>query len=145
MFSPEEKAEIDSIIGIPFECFKEEITIYRTPTIAFVNSDAGFNFAYGAEQPSVNMTYQPQSGKFWATVEYLDNIQENELMFPDMNAPIQIAKSFVRISVQESGRAFLEGVEKIVIDGNSFAPASEARPRGMFSRNTFDYYFSRLP
>lgn len=145
MFSPEEQAEIDEMIGIPFECFKETITIYRTPTIAFVNSDAGFNFAYGAEQPAVNMTYQPQSGQFLATVEYLDNLQENLSLFPDMNAPVQIGKSYVRISVQESGRAFLEGVEKIVIDGNSFAPVSEARPRGMFTRNTFDYFFSKLP
>ena len=64
---------------IPFETFKEEITIFRAPKVAFVNSSSDFNFAYGAEQPSVDMDYLPQSGKFMATVSTLITFKNSSL------------------------------------------------------------------
>jgi len=143
-FSAEEMAEIAEIEMEPFDCFKELITIYRTPNIAYVSNGPAFNFAYQEEQSAVNSTYVIRSGQFLATIEYLDNIGEQQLLHPAPDSTLTVPKNFLRLGVTGDAKDYLTQVEKVIIDNQSFIPASDARPRGMFARRYYDYFFQKL-
>ncbi len=144
MFSPEEMAEINEMEMEPFDSFKETIVIYRTPDIAYISNGPNFNFAYSSDQPAVTATNIIRSGAFEATVEYLDNVGEQQLLHPDRDSANTVPKNFLRLGVTGDARDYLTQVEKVVIDGMSFIPASDARPRGMFTRRYYDYFFQKI-
>ena len=89
MFTQSERDEIDALIGIPFETFKEEIVVYQTPTVTYISSSPEFNFAFEENQPAAETAFVPKSGTFMATVQYLVDLKENENFFPTNDAQVK--------------------------------------------------------
>lgn len=146
MFTDAEKAEAEALLGEAFDSYKEKIVIYKTPTTAFVGTaSSNFNFAFGGEQPAAQMEYVTQSGEFWATVEYVDQEDDQKMFHPLNNGNIQLPYGDVRISTTgETAKDFLESCEKIVLDGKDFRRVSDVMPRGLFSRGGYDCWLKKI-
>ena len=145
MFSDIEKAEIEALLGEAFDAFKEKILIYKTPTTTYVSTQANnFNFAWGAEQPAADVSYTTASGEFWATVEYVDQ-EDDQKLYHALNTPLKQPYGDVRISTSGTeAKNFLEDCEKIVLDGKDFRRVSDVMPRGIFNRNYFDCWLKKI-
>ena len=143
-FSADELSEMNDMYGEAFDSFKEQIVIYQTPTISFVSSGPSFNFAAGIEQPGLSSVNVVRSGVFWATVEYLDNIGAEQLVHPSRDTAVAVPKTFLRLGVTGDARDYITQIEKLVVDGVSFEPASDPFARGIINRNYYDYFFEKV-
>jgi len=146
MFSTQEQAEIEALLGEAFDSFKEKIVIYSTPTVAFVASaTSDYNFAFGAGQPASAATYVTNSGEFWATVEYVDSESHQHLAYPVDQGPLKQPQGEVRIATSgQAARDMLMNAEKIVLDGIDYRRSTDIIHRGMFSRNYFDCWLTKI-
>jgi len=146
MFTQAEKDELTEMLGAAFEAFQERIVIYKTSLKTFVaTEESDFNFAYGDEQPAVEMQYTPQSGEFWATVEYVNLKDAQQLLYFSTQSNIKIPKGDVKISVSGSEAAdFLRNVEHINLDGQEFKVSSDIVPRGLFNRDYYDCWLEKI-
>jgi len=143
MFTDAEKEEIRAMRAEPFLSFKELITAYKTPEITYVSTGSGYNFAF-TDQPESVVDYTPQSGSFYATVHHVALLPDQKIQPGPGNSPILIANPYVRICVTgEQDRDFFDKALKISLDGNEFKPTTYHRPRGIFERPYFEYYFER--
>lgn len=138
-----ERAELESMYDIPFDFFKEQIAIVKTPISIFVASGPNFNFIFDEEQPDSQQTYTYQSGVFWATVEYIDNRDGQRLGAP-MDSNINKLEGFVRISVTGDAKAYLDQYETINFDNQRFKKISDLQPRGIASRRYFDCWLQKI-
>lgn len=146
MFTDAEKAEATELLGLAFDGFKERIVIYKTPTTTFVASaGSNFNFGYGDQQPAASVEYVTNSGEFWATIEYVDQQDNQQLFHALRNANIQQPYGDVRISTSgDTAREYLEQCEKIVLDGKDFRRVTDIMPRGLFARDNFDCWLKKI-
>ena len=143
-FSADEIAEMNEMYAELFDSFKEEIVIYRTPTTALISVGPSYNFSFGANQPSLESVNVIRSGSFWATVEYLDNIGAQQIVHPSRDTAVAVPKTFIRIGVTGDARDYITQIEKLVIDGSSFEPASDPYARGIINRSYYDYFFKKI-
>ncbi len=143
MFTDAEKAEAEALLGEAFATYKETVIIYKTPTETIIeSSDYIFGFQ---DQPALTKTYVSQSGQFYATIEYIDQTDNQQLANIPFNSPVSKNLGFVRMSVSGSAaRAYLEDVKKIVFDGKDFLRVSDIMPRGLFSRQGFDCWLQKI-
>lgn len=144
MFTAAEQSELNELQGAPFEAFKELIVAFKTPTVTYFSNNGNFNFAYQEAQPGVSANYTPISGQFYATIEYVDDLNEEATKFPAKEkGALAVQDNFVIVRVSGDGKLFLDNAEKVMIDGEPFVNTTYSRPRGILSRTFFDYYYRR--
>lgn len=130
----------DALWNLPFNFFKETIVIYKTPQEVYISSDSNFNFFYGEKSPGVEKTYITQSGVFEATIEYIDQEDNQKRNYVPTDNPAVNTEAKVRITVGTGAAAFLNECEKITFDGNNFRVLSDQQPRGMFTRSQINLW-----
>lgn len=144
-----ERNEIRAMEGELFDTFKEEILLYKAPTKTFLVKTQGasdFNFAYGAEleADNPNVTYVPASGTFWATIEYVDQQDNQQTEFANNSNPV-LPKGIVKVCVSgTTAKDFMSASEKIFFDGENFTILSDIRPRGMFERQYYEFWLQKF-
>ncbi len=143
-FTAAEKAELTDMSTEPFASFMESILMYRSASVTYISQGPNFNYAFGSEQPDVVATYITNSGFFNATIEYFDNLDQHQDRYPLKDSPLSVPATFVRVGVTGDAKDFLDSKEKIVLDGNNFRAVSDGMPRGIFSRDYFDFYFVKI-
>ena len=143
LFTATEKAEIASLQDDVFDTFKEKIVIFQTPLETYVaTTNTNFNFAFEDQQPLNNVTYTIVSGQFDATIEYVDQ-QDNQQLNKIDNSRITTTDGYVRICVSGDANNYLKDAKNITFDGDSFVIVSDKRPRGIFVRKYFDYFLQK--
>lgn len=138
-----DKTECQSMLQEVFDAYKEKIVVYKTPISTFIVTE-NYNFAYGAAQNNSNVIYTPQRMEFEATIEYLDSLTTAKKQFPIESLNLSATENYVRISIQNDAKDWLENSEEIELDGNKFKLISTGQPRGLFNRAWFDYLLQRL-
>lgn len=133
MLSAAEKAECDLMINDAPATFGEYITIFKSP-VETNNSETNFNFAFAGQKGE--STYTVQSGRFFGTIEYTDEQDNQYIKYHPADSLAATPKGFVRLSVSGTeAREFLSDARVIKFDGMNFKPASDLIFRGLFSRD----------
>ncbi len=144
MFTAAEKAELEEMSREPFNSFKEQIIIFKTPTAALISSTNNYNFAY-QQQPALVASTITQSGAFWATIEYVTTEGGQTLDNQHPNFNFQQPLGTVRLSVSGAlALDFITNSEKIVLDGKPFRRTSDIVFRGLFNRDYFDCWLTKI-
>ncbi len=145
MLSANIKQQAEGLLDIVFNTFKEEISVYQTPTRTYINlagNDANFNFN---APPEDDFTYVVASGVFEATVEYVDQQDNQQKNFPTPDMPIVAPLGFVKICVSgDAARTILTKSEKVRFDNTDFKIVSDSRPRGIFNRKYTDFWLQKI-
>lgn len=143
--SAAEIQECNELIDEAFNTFKELITVYKAPTVTYINPGADFNFVFGEEQPASSAaTYIVNSGQFWATIEYVDQYDNNQFRFAPNDNPVQLPRPNVKISVSgEAANNFLREAERVVLDNRSYILTTDEMRRGLLGgRNYSDFWLT---
>ncbi len=143
MFTDAERAELSSLYSIAFESFKERVVAYKNATETILNTSSNYNFAYGPNQPNLDISHKIQSGVFYATIQHMNSLTDQTLDVKG-ESPIFVSSPFVKIGVTGDDRDFLADAKKLVVDGLEFQPATKGRPRGIIDRNYSEYFFVRI-
>lgn len=131
------KAQADALWILPFELYKELITVYKTPKKVFVSSaNSTYNFAYGEDSLGINQTYVTQSGQIYATVDFVDQEDNNKFTWAGegRNQTHDVtSEQKVKICFGTGDYHYFSDSEKIVIDGRNFRILSDYQNRGAIS------------
>lgn len=144
-----ERDEIRAMQGELFDTFKEEILLYKAPSKTFLvktQEASDYNFAYGVQLDvdNSNVTYAPTSGTFWATIEYVDQQDNQQTEFVNNANPL-LPKGIVKVCVSgTTARDFMKSSKKIFFDGENFTILSDIRPRGMFEREYYEFWLQKF-
>lgn len=123
-----------------FDFYKEKIILYKTPDKVFVSSSANFNFAFGANSPGASLSYITQSGEFYATVEYVNEEDNNKLDYSPNDNSAYTSHGKVLLTFESGALPYFANHEKVVLDGRNFRQLSEIQPRGPFARDSFSVW-----
>ncbi len=138
------KAQATALWQAGFDFWAEPILIYKTPKEVYLYTDnSSYNFAYGQDSPGVARTYQTQSGFFQGIVEYIDqsdNQQKNFAGAGQNQTHNLYSEAKVRLTFETGALAYLDKLEKIVIDGKNYRILSDFQPRGMFERSQLNIW-----
>lgn len=128
------KQQAEAMWLLPFELYKELVTVYKTPTQVFVSSsNPTFNFAYGADSPGVDLSYVTQSGQIYATIDFVDQEDNNQFKFANSNSHNVVSEQKVKMCFNSGDFHYFQNCEKVVIDNRNFRILSDYQNRGAIS------------
>lgn len=131
------KAQCEILHSLPFELYKELITVYKTPKQVYVSSaNSAYNFAYEEESPGLNLSYVTQSGQIYATIDFIDSDFANKLSWAGAGQNqihSQVTEQSVKICIGTGDFHYFQKCEKIVIDNRNFRILTDYQGRGAIS------------
>jgi hypothetical protein len=134
--------EISGITGIfedIFDTFKRNIVIHKEPvkTISQINTEN--LFGYGDASNTVNYTYAPQSGTYFAKISYVEKTSDDPYV---RELTSRIDNDLVRIKVKEDARDYISKgkTEKITFDDKTFQIAGNEIVKNFLGSEFFIYY-----
>ena len=131
------------------DTFTRVFTVYQEPTRLVIATDPNYN-PYSFSQTTGSIQYIPNPIQLSGRILY-DKQQEWGFVRPyvgrgpnegQLKIKDQTTRS-VRIKVDASGAAILQAGKKFTIDGLNFDLESQQRPHGLFSAESFTFYFVR--
>ena len=134
--------EISGITGIfedIFDTFKRTIVIHKEPvkTISQINTEN--LFGYGDSSNTVNYTYAPQSGSYFAKISYVEKSSEDPYV---RDLATRIDSNVVRIKVKTDARDYIKKgkTEKITFDDKTFQIAGNEIVKNFLGSEFYIYY-----
>lgn len=131
------KAQCEVLHTLPFELYKELITVYKTPREVYVSSsNSEYNFAYGQDSPGLNLSYVTQSGQVYATVDFVDSDVDNKLTWAGAGqnqTHSQITQQVLKLCFGTGDFHYFRNCEKIVLDNRNFKILTDYQGRGAIS------------
>jgi hypothetical protein len=134
--------EISGITGIfedIFDTFKRTIVIHKEPvkTISQINTEN--LFGYGDSSNTVNYTYAPQSGSYFAKISYVEKSSEDPYV---RDLGTRIDSNIVRIKVKDDVRSYIQKgkTEKITFDDKTFQIAGNEIVKNFLGSEFYIYY-----
>jgi hypothetical protein len=134
--------EIKGITGIfedIFDTFKRTVVIHKEPvkTISQINTEN--LFGYGDSSNTVNYTYAPQSGSYFAKVSYVEKKSEDPYI-RDLTS--RVDSNLVRIKVKSDARTYIQKgkTEKITFDDKTFEIAGNEMVKDFLGSEFYIYY-----
>jgi len=134
--------EISGITGIfedIFDTFKRTIVIHKEPvkTISQINTEN--LFGYGDSSNTVNYTYAPQSGSYFAKISYVEKSSEDPYV---RDLGTRIDSNIVRIKVKNDVRNYIQKgkTEKITFDDKTFQIAGNEIVKNFLGSEFYIYY-----
>lgn len=133
------------MLNTVFDTFKEPISIYKTATETFISSSNDYNFVFGGNNGAeVTTNYIVNSGVFQATVEFIDQQDNQNKSNEPSDTPFLSPKGKIHISLEIGAREFMRGCEKIMFDNESYRVISCPMARGIFARNFVDFWLEPI-
>ncbi len=134
--------EISGITGIfedIFDTFKRTIVIHKEPvkTISQINTEN--LFGYGDSSNTVNYTYAPQSGSYFAKISYVEKSSEDPYV---RDLGTRIDSNIVRIKVKNDVRNYIQKgkTEEITFDDKTFQIAGNEIVKNFLGSEFYIYY-----
>ena len=134
--------EISGITGIfedIFDTFKRTIVIHKEPvkTISQINTEN--LFGYGDSSNTVNYTYAPQSGSYFAKISYVEKSSEDPYV---RDLGTRIDSNIVRIKVKDDVRSYIQKgkTEKITFDDKTFQIAGNEIVKNFLGSEFYIYH-----
>ena len=134
--------EISGITGIfedIFDTFKRTIVVHKEPvkTISQINTEN--LFGYGDSSNTVNYTYAPQSGSYFAKISYIEKSSEDPYV---RDLGTRIDSNVVRIKVKNDVREYIKKgkTEKITFDDKTFQIAGNEIVKNFLGSEFYIYY-----
>ncbi len=126
---------------MPFELRKERVTLYAKPNEVVINSPSNYNSYYGQNDPNLDVQYVTNSGEFWATIEYIDQRDNQQITFNPNDNPAVTSVSRVRLTLETGALIYFNGnSEKVIIDGRNFKQESAPQLRGPYVRSQMNVW-----
>ncbi len=129
--------------------FGRPITIYRTAEHTVLVENPDNNYLYADTPFNSTTTTVVQSGVVNACILY--SSRENLTQFNSVSFrnsaeqnQIRLEEGEVRIRLDPTGIALLEGCQRVQFDGTIFNVVTSKRPHGLFTPNFNDYYLKKL-
>lgn len=148
LFTDEEKAELSAPFDDIHATWARDITIWKTSTQVVISTDPNYNFFQPNPQEN-SIQEVPVSGVFSARIKYPQNqdfvlpksLQSNKSE-DQLNFNFQDGR--VRIKLDPTGSAFIQGAKKVTFDGTIFEITSDKRPHGLFYNQFDDYFLTKV-
>lgn len=143
-------SEKDSL-GLPFfdlhDTFARPITIWKTAQQIVIVSNPSYNFLFPSRQ-SEEIQEVPVSGVFMARIKYGDKQTKSQFESLDSNKisdqiNVELEDGMVRIKLDETGAAFIEGAQRVTLDGQIFMVETSPRPHGLFDPKFKTFYLKK--
>jgi hypothetical protein len=129
--------------------FGRPIVIFKTAEETVVSTNPEHNFLFN-NSPTNDITVPiVQSGVFLARILYGKKEALNSFSTPTNQGAseqigIQLKEGEVRIKLDPTGAAFLEGCERVTFDGTIFRVTTNKRPHGLFKVDFETFYLKAL-
>jgi hypothetical protein len=121
------------------------ISIFRQAQQVIIATNPAHNFIYDTSPTNDIVANIPVSGVFQARIAY--NKQQTRNQFSTDKTEQVNLKMFegdVRIKLDPTGAAFLEGASRVQFDGSTFEIINSQRPHGLFAPNFYTYFLKKL-
>jgi hypothetical protein len=119
------------------DTFARKIIIFKTPIRTVISTDPNYNFLYGNNQDGFDVSYTPVSGIFDARIKWLDP----QALQGYKEIKEEIHGNVCRLKVKKDARDFLDGSERIEIDGKYVQFFGSTQPQGLFNIDFYTMYF----
>jgi hypothetical protein len=137
LLSSTQKLAYRSVFYDIHDTFVRDIIIFKIPKRTVISSDLNYNFIYGGEQQSVDVTYTPVSGIFQARISWENPSTLNG--FKDIKE--EIHGNIVRLKVKKEVFEFLDNAQHVEIDGRSVQFFGSSQPHGLFGIDFYNIYY----
>lgn len=146
----QQKTEWNNVFNDIQATFGRPIVIFKTAVETVIYSNPNHNFLFDGDVPFNTETEKiVQSGIFLARIKY--GSRENLTPFnsvvtnktEDQNI-IRLKEGEVRIKLDPTGSAFLNGCERVTFDGTIFNVETDKRPHGLFEPNFDTFYLKKI-
>lgn len=137
-----EKALMSQALGDLHDTFSRDIYIFKKKEVVFVSdTDPNFNFAYQGASPISG--YIEDYGIFKGRIAYLDKSKPAPYHYPAIDSRDDIYSMDVRLRLDVSGAAFMQGCEKVSIDNQVYQLVSDQRKHGLFNTDWTDFFMKK--
>lgn len=146
LLSDDEKNELQGALEDIHDTWKRSVAFYKKPTEVIISTDVEHNFLLEDAPDNTQVQLVEQSGIFDARILY----DKRQIIRPfagfnqENEVKLAIYEGEVRLKVDESGHAFLQDTERVVLDGFIFKIQSAERPHGLFNTQYYTYYLMRV-
>lgn len=118
------------------DTFARPVTVWRTPERVVISSNPSYNFLYN-DQESIEVTYVPISGVFNCRIQWQD--PSKTMGWPEIRE--EVRGNICRIKAKKDFVDFIDGAEKIEIDGRPVNAMGTNRPHGLFNIDFYTLFF----
>src|SRR5688572_1029364 len=144
LFTAAEKTALQGYLNDVWDTFKVPVTGYKKVNVESFAENVNYNHLYRDNQPSVSITTNTVSGVFNATVNYFEigKISEyfKEIVLDDVT--YKKGGALVKLSCDKEGYNWLKDSVYIKLDDLTFKRVTEARARGLFGPNHWDFWIA---
>lgn len=122
--------------------FARPITIFRDENQVIINTPSvDDNFLYPGAPNNSFVSGVTVSGIFLARIKYPEKQQLNFFAATKEQVNVQKSDGLVRIKLDPTGATYLQGAQRIRLDGDLFSIDSSPQPHGLVSINQFYTFF----
>lgn len=118
------------------------IVIYTAPQKTVVTENLDYNPFDAADQNNLDPVNTPIRHVVSGRIQFGQR-QANPFAYPD-TTKARVPEGQIRIKVDASGAALLEGAKEIELNGMRFDSDSTSRPHGIFSGTHATFMFKRV-
>ena len=124
--------------------FARPITIWKTAQQIIISTNPDNNTIFGGAPDNNEVLVVQQSGVFMARVLY--GKRQEPSTFNSTNSAqnnLWLQEGEVRIRLDPTGAAFLEGAKNVTLDGFVCEVVPNKRPHGLFNPNFYDFFVKK--
>lgn len=148
LIGPSAKAILENAAQQVFDTYKRPFTLYIEAATANISTNPNYSRFGQHDQNVFNPAVNPQAFVVSGTI-YYPNQQPWDYVEPQSRTNYQqdkLRESFgqVRIKVDPSGYALMQGVKLVNLDGFNFKLVQNARPHGMFTPQRYTFYLVKV-
>ena len=137
LLSSTEKLAYGNVFNDMHDTFSRKIIVFKTPIRTVISTDINYNFLYGNSQDGFDVSYTPVSGIFDARIKWLD--PQSLKGYKEIKE--EIHGNVCRLKIKKDARDFLDGSERVEIDGKYVQFFGSTQPHGLFNIDFYTMYF----
>lgn len=149
LFTAAEKQQLKQPFRDLHDTFGRDIVIWKTAQQVVISTNPSHNFFFESAPTNTQVQEIPVSGTFKARILY--GKEQKRAQFASLQSQrsedqinAKIEEGMVRIKVDQSGKNFLDGANRVTFDGNIFLIDTSPRPHGIFEPDFYTFYLKRV-
>jgi hypothetical protein len=137
LITDEQKLAYGNVFNDMHDTFSRKIIVFKTPLRTVISTDINYNFLYGNNQDALKVEYTPVSGIFDARIKWFDP----QVLQGYKEIKEEIHGNVCRLKIKKDARDFLDGSERVEIDGKYVQFFGSTQPHGLFDIDFYTMYF----
>ena len=148
IFTLDQKASLESIMSLISDTFMRPIMIWRKKNEVVISENPSHDFIYAKAPINTQTVDVPVSGIFNARILYgqkqtLDYFDSTRMRNGADQLNIRLDDGSVRLKLDPTGAAFIEGCQRITFDNMVFTIDGGKRPHGLFTPQYYTYVLKK--